>query len=145
MFSLSNYLNSIQATYLTHMLLCWSYIYVIINRHNIILKPILIKMGYEVGDWINLAHDGVKWRAVVNTIISLHVSCRRENFLTRWATNSFFKKFFTHLSNYLHIVHVFVSYTWLLKLIFNIYVHQMFIMSGVRLYRRFFRNEKYLS
>jgi hypothetical protein len=40
---------------------------------RIILEWILKKVGWEDMDWINLAQDGNKWFAVLNTVMKLQV------------------------------------------------------------------------
>jgi hypothetical protein len=43
----------------------------------------LREIGCESVDCIHLAHDRDKWRAVVNTLMNLHVLENYGNFLTR--------------------------------------------------------------
>jgi hypothetical protein len=40
---------------------------------RIILKWIIQEMGYGAMDWIDLAHDRDKWRALVNEVMNLRV------------------------------------------------------------------------
>jgi hypothetical protein len=39
-------------------------------------------LGWEDTYWIDLAQDGVRWRAVVNAAMNLRVSKKARNFLT---------------------------------------------------------------
>jgi hypothetical protein len=39
----------------------------------IILKMGLQEVGYGVMDWIGLAHDRDRWRAIVNAVMNLRV------------------------------------------------------------------------
>jgi hypothetical protein len=40
------------------------------------------EIGLAGVDWIYLAHDGGRWRALVNTVMNLQVSLKVRNFLT---------------------------------------------------------------
>jgi len=37
--------------------------------------------GWDGVEWIHLAHDGDQWRALMNTVVKLRVSCNAGNFL----------------------------------------------------------------
>jgi hypothetical protein len=37
------------------------------------IKMDLRKIGWDGMDWIDLAHDGDQWRALVNTVMNLRV------------------------------------------------------------------------
>jgi hypothetical protein len=38
------------------------------------IKIALGEIGWDVMDWIGLAHDSDKWRAIVNSVMNLRVS-----------------------------------------------------------------------
>ena len=48
---------------------------------NIILNLIFKNLGGGM-DWIDLAHNSVKWRALVNAVMNLRVPRNAGNFLT---------------------------------------------------------------
>jgi hypothetical protein len=45
------------------------------------IKMDLQEVGYEVMDWIELAQDRERWRAVVNAVMNLRFPQNAENFL----------------------------------------------------------------
>jgi hypothetical protein len=42
----------------------------------------LLEVGWEGMDWIGMAHDRDRWRALVNTVMNLWVPLNAGNFLT---------------------------------------------------------------
>jgi len=47
-------------------------------------------------EWIDLAKDGDRWRAVMNAVMNLQVPRNVGNFLTSWGTVSFLRRTLLH-------------------------------------------------
>jgi hypothetical protein len=47
-------------------------------------------------DWINLAEDGNKWHALVETVMPVRVPLHAGNFLTNYGTVSFSRRTLVH-------------------------------------------------
>jgi hypothetical protein len=47
-------------------------------------------------DWIDLAQNGGRWRAVVNAVMNLRVTSNTGNFLTSWEPVSFLRRDLLH-------------------------------------------------
>jgi len=63
-------------------------------EHNI--KMDLQEVGCGVMDWIDLAQDIVRWRALVNAVMNLWVSSNAGNFLTSCEPVSFSRRTLLH-------------------------------------------------
>jgi hypothetical protein len=50
------------------------------------------EMGFDGVDWIDLAQDRDRWRALVYTVMSLRVPYNAENFLSRCTVGSFSRR-----------------------------------------------------
>jgi hypothetical protein len=68
----------------------------------------------EVGcggmDWIGMAHDWDRWRALVSAVMNLRVPQNAGNFLTSWQSASFSRRTLLHG----------VSYVWMAFLLANV-------------------------
>jgi hypothetical protein len=62
----------------------------------------LREIGLKGVDWIHLAQDRDRWRAVVNTVMNLRVPQMADNFLTSWV-----RTLFRGVSMLIHIVSTF--------------------------------------
>jgi hypothetical protein len=60
----------------------------------------LRKIRWEGVDWIHLAQDRDRWRAVVNTVMNLRVPWKAGNFLTSWMAVSFWRRTLPHVFSY---------------------------------------------
>jgi hypothetical protein len=49
-------------------------------------KIVLREIGWDSVDWIDLAHDRDRWRALVNTVVNLRVPWNVGNFLSSCIT-----------------------------------------------------------
>jgi hypothetical protein len=49
------------------------------------------EIRWEVVDWMHLAQDRGRWRALVNTVMKLRIS-QKEGHFARWATVIFSKR-----------------------------------------------------
>jgi hypothetical protein len=49
---------------------------------RIIVEWILVEIGWEGEDWINMAQDRDWWRALVTKVMNFRVSIKAANFLT---------------------------------------------------------------
>jgi hypothetical protein len=56
----------------------------------------IFKKWYRGMDWIRLARDRVKWRALVITVLNLRVPYNKGNFLTRLRTISVSRRTLLH-------------------------------------------------
>jgi hypothetical protein len=67
------------------------------RRGRIIFKKKTLKlMRREIVDWINLAEDWDKWRAVVNTVMNVAVLENAGNFSNSWGTVNFTRRTLRH-------------------------------------------------
>jgi hypothetical protein len=62
---------------------------------RIILRWICRKW-YESMDWIDVAQDRDRWRALLNAAVNLRVPLHAENFLTSWELNGYSRRTLLH-------------------------------------------------
>ena len=56
------------------------------RRWEVNIKMYLQEVGGSCGDWMELAQDRDRWRALVSTVRNIRVPKMRGNFLTSWRT-----------------------------------------------------------
>jgi hypothetical protein len=57
---------------------------------NVIMD--LMGVGWGGMNWIDLAHNGYLWRAILNTVINFLVPYNFRKFLSNWATGGFSRR-----------------------------------------------------